>query len=142
MLRIVVRDRRSFEHRDAASIWTAVADLSRFDEWFPVRDAISMTGTVPQVGNIIFVSVGRSRDPERAVRLEVTTWEAGRRFECEVRQVPGIDKGHLTVDVEGTPSDAAIVTLLFTGEADGIAGRISGYEIGRRFRRALDRLAS
>jgi len=142
MARIVVRDERSIEGRDAAEIWTLVADLSRFGEWFPVHNAISMTGDVPQVGNIIFVTIGRRSDPADAIRLEVCEWEAGRRFACEVRELPGIDQGLFSVEVEGAPSGGSTVILRLVGERDGVAGRISGYEIGRRFRGALNRLAS
>ena len=94
MARIVVSDERKIEGRDAAEIWTLVADLSRFGEWFPVHNATSMTGDVPQVGNIIFVSIGRRSDPADAIRLEVCEWEAGRRFACEVRELPGVDHGN------------------------------------------------
>jgi hypothetical protein len=142
MARIVVRDERRIEGRDAAEIWSLVADLSRFGEWFPVHRATSMTGDVPQVGNIIFVTIGRRTDPADAVRLEVCEWEAGRRFSCEVRGLPGIEEGLFSVEVDGPPSGGATVILRFVGESDGVSGRISGYEIGRRFRGALNRLAS
>lgn len=142
MARIVVHDERRIEGRDAAEVWAQVADLSRFGEWFPVRHATSMTGEVPQVGNIIFVSVGRRSDPADAIRLEVCEWEAGRRFACEVREVPGIGEGLFSVEVGGAGSGGATVILRFVGEGDGMSGRISGYEIGRRFRGALNRLAS
>jgi hypothetical protein len=142
MARIVVRDERKLEGRDAADVWTQVADLSRFGEWFPVHHATSMTGVVPQVGNIIFVSVGRRVDPADAIRLEVCEWEAGRRFACDVRDVPGIDEGLFSVEVDGAASGEATVILRFVGEGEGMFGRISGYEIGRRFRLALSRLAS
>lgn len=142
MAHIVVRDERRIEGRDAAEIWSQVADLSRFGEWFPVRNATSMTGELPQVGNIIFVTIGRRSDPADAVRLEVSEWEAGRRFACEVREVPGIDEGRFSVEVDGAASGGATVILRFVGEGDGMSGRFSGYEIGRRFRGALNRLAS
>ena len=142
MDRIVVRDERRIEDRNAAEIWTLVADLSRFGEWFPVHSATSMTGDVPQVGNIIFVTIGRRSDPADAIRLEVCEWEAGRRFACDVRELPGIDQGLFSVAVEGAPSGGSTVTLLFVGEGDGVSSRISGYVIGRRFRGALNRLAS
>jgi len=140
--RIVVRDERRIEDRDAANVWTMVADLSRFGEWFPVHRATSMTGDLPQVGNIIFVAVGRRSDPADAIRLEVCEWEAGRRFACDVRGLPGIKEGLFTVEVDGAASGGANVVLRFTGEGDGVSARISGYEIGRRFRGALNRLAS
>lgn len=142
MARIVVRDERRIEGRDAAEIWTLVADLSRFGEWFPVHTATSMTGDLPEVGNIIFVTVGRRSDPADAVRLEVSEWEAGRRFACDVRGLPGIDVGLLTVEVGRASADAATVILRFGAEDGRLAGRIAAYEISRRFRRALDRLAS
>ena len=142
MARIVVRDERRIEGRDAAEVWALVADLSRFGEWFPVHSATPMTGEVPQVGNIIFATIGRRRDPADAIRLEVCEWEAGRRFACEVRALPGIDDGLLSVEVDGAASGGATVILRFAGEGEGIFGRISGYEIGRRFRGALNRLAS
>ena len=142
MARIVVSDQRRIDERDVAEIWAQVADLSRFGEWFPVHTATSMTGEVPQVGNIIFLSIGRRRDPADAIRLEVCEWEAGRRFACEVRAVPGIPEGLFTVEVESAASGGATVTLRFVGESDAASGQISGYEIGRRFRRALNRLAS
>jgi hypothetical protein len=142
MAHIVVRDERRFERRDAAELWTLVADLSRFGEWFPVHSATSMTGDLPQVGNIIFVAVGLRSDPANAVRLEVCEWEAGRRFACEVRGLPGIDTGVFSVEVDGAASAGAKVALRFVGEGDSMSGRISGYEIGRRFRGALNRLAS
>ena len=47
-----------------------------------------------------------------------------------------------TVEVGGAGSGGATVILRFVGEGDGMSGRISGYEIGRRFRGALNRLAS
>jgi len=139
---IVVRDERTIENHDAAEVWALVADLARFGEWFPVHNAISMTGDLPQVGNIIFLSPTRRSDPAAAIRLEVRAWEAGRRFECDVREVPGIEEGRFSVTVTGLAGGAATVTLSFVGEGAGIAARISGYEIGRRFRGALDRLAS
>jgi len=142
MAQIVVRDERRIERRDAAEVWTLVADLSRFGEWFPVHQAMSMTGDVPQVGNIIFLSLSRRSDPKSAIRLEVREWEAGRRFECDVREVPGIEEGRFSVSVTGPAGGAALVNLSFVGEGDGIAARISGFEIGRRFRGALDWLAS
>ena len=142
MARIVVRDDRRIEDRDAAEIWAQVADLSRFGEWFPVKHATSMTGELPQVGNIIFVTIGRRSDPADAVRLEVSEWEAGRRFACDVREVPGIDEGLFSVEVDGAASGGATVILRFVGETDGMSGRFSGYEIARRFRGALNRLAS
>lgn len=142
MARIVVLDERKIESRDAAEVWAQVADLSRFGEWFPVHNATSMTGEVPQVGNIIFVSVGRRSDPADAIRLEVCEWEAGRRFACEVRQVPGVSEGLFSVEVDGAASGGATVILRFVGEGEGVPGRISGYEIARRFRGALNRLAS
>lgn len=142
MARIVVRDQRRIEGRDAAELWTLVADLSRFGEWFPVHKAASMTGDLPQVGNIIFITVGRRKDPADAVRLEVCEWEAGRRFACEVRGLPGIDAGLLTVEVDRASADAAAVILRFVGEGSGLAGRVTAYEISRRFRGALNRLAS
>ena len=142
MAHIVVRDERTIERRDAAEVWTLVADLSRFGEWFPAHQVTSMTGDVPQVGNIIFLSLSRRSDPTSAIRLEVREWEAGRRFACDVREVPGIDEGRFSVSVTGPAGGAALVTLSFVGEGDGIAARISGFEIGRRFRGALDRLAS
>jgi len=142
MAQIVVRDERRIEQRDAAGVWTLVADLSRFGEWFPVHHATSMTGDVPQVGNIIFLSLSRRSDPTNAIRLEVREWEAGRRFECDVREIPGIDEGRFSVSVTGPAGGAALVSLSFVGEGDGFAARISGFEIGRRFRGALDRLAS
>jgi hypothetical protein len=140
--RIVVHDERRIEGRDAANVWTLVADLSRFGEWFPVHRATSMTGDLPQVGNIIFATVGRRSDPADAIRLEVCEWEAGRRFACDVRGLPGIKEGLFTVEVDGVASDAAAVILRFVGEGDGVSARISGYEIARRFRGALNRLAS
>ena len=142
MARIVVRDERRIDGRDAAEIWTVVADLSRFGEWFPVHKALSMTGDLPQVGNIIFVTVGRRSDPADAVRLEVCEWEAGQRYACDVRELPGFQTGLFTVEVERAASDAATVILRFEGEGTGISGRVSGYAISRRFRGALDRLAS
>jgi len=142
MAPIVVRDQRTYGDRDPAGTWAQVADLSRFAEWFPVRRATPMTGTLPEVGNIIFVSVGRIHDPERAIRLEVIEWEAGRRYVCEVRQAPGVEAGRFIVAVDGTPSGGTTVMLSFVGEATGVAGRLSAYEIGRRMRGALDRLAS
>ena len=142
MTRIVVSDERQFDGRDAAEMWTQVADLSRFGEWLPVHDATSMTGEVPQVGNIIFVSVARRSDPADAIRLEVCEWEAGRRFACDVRDVPGIDEGLFSVEVDGAASGGSTVKLRFAGEGEGMFGRISGCEIGRRFRLALNRLAS
>ena len=142
MAHIVVRDERTIERLDAAAVWTLVADLSRFGDWFPVHRATSMTGDVPQVGNIIFLSLSRRSDPASAIRLEVSEWEAGRRFVCDVREVPGIDEGRFSVSVTGPPGGAATVSLRFVGEGDGIAARISGFEIGRRFRGALERLAS
>jgi hypothetical protein len=142
MAQIVVRDERTIESRDAAEIWALVADLARFGEWFPVHSATSMTGDLPQVGNIIFLSPTRRSDPAAAIRLEVREWEAGRRFECDVREVPGIEEGRFAVTVTGPAGGAATVILRFTGEGAGITARISGYEIGRRFRGALDRLAS
>jgi hypothetical protein len=142
MARIVVSDERRIDGRDAAEIWAQVADLSRFGEWFPVHTATSMTGEVPQVGNIIFLSIGRRRDPADAIRLEVCEWEAGRRFACEVREIPGIAEGVFTVEVKGAASGGTNVVLQFVGEGDAVSGQISGYEIGRRFRRALNRLAS
>ena len=142
MAHIVVRDERTIERRDAAEVWTQVADLSRFGEWFPAHQATSMTGDVPQVGNIIFLSLSRRSDPTSAIRLEVREWEAGRRFACDVREIPGIDEGRFSVSVTGPAGGAALVTRSFVGEGDGIAARVSGFEIGRRFRGALDRLAS
>lgn len=142
MARIVVRDQRTIEGRDAAEIWTQVADLSRFGEWFPVHSATSLMGEVPQVGNIIFVSIGRRSDPADAVRLEVVEWDAGRRFTCDVREIPGIGEGLFSVEVDGAPSGGATVILRFVGEGEGMPGQISRYEIGRRFRGALKRLAS
>jgi hypothetical protein len=142
MARILVSDERRIEGRGAAEIWAQVADLSRFGEWFPVRNATSMTGDVPEVGNIIFVTIGRRNDPADAVRLEVCEWEAGRRFACEVRELPGIDEGLFSVEVEGAASGGATVILRFVGEGEGLSCRVSGYEIGRRFRGALNRLAS
>lgn len=142
MARIVVSDERRIDGRDVAEIWAQVADLSRFGEWFPVHTATPMTGEVPQVGNIIFLSIGRRRDPADAIRLEVCEWEAGRRFACEVREVPGMAEGVFTVEVEGSASGGTNVMLRFVGEGDAVSGRISGLEIGRRFRRALNRLAS
>ena len=142
MAQVVVSDERAIEQRDAAEVWTVVADLSRFGEWFPVHRATSMTGDVPQVGNIIFLSIGRRSDPASAIRLEVTEWEAGRRFACDVREVPGIDDGRFSVTVTGPPGGAATVNLSFVGDGDGIAARLAGFEIGRRFRGALKRLAS
>ena len=123
-------------------MWAQVADLSRFGEWFPVHQATSMTGDVPQVGNIIFLSIGRRSDPASAVRLEVSEWEAGRRFACDVREVPGIEEGRFSVTVTGPPGGAATVNLSFVGDGDGLVARLSGFEIGRRFRCALERLAS
>jgi hypothetical protein len=142
MAPIVLRDQRTYGDRDPAGMWAEVADLSRFGEWFPVRQATSMTGTVPQVGNIIFAFVGRTHDPEHAIRLEVTEWEAGRRFVCEARQIPGVERGRFTVEVDGTPSGETTVKLSFVGEASGLVGRLSGYQISRRMRGALDRLAA
>lgn len=142
MAHIVVREERTIERRDAAGVWALVADLSRFGEWFPVRRAISMTGDVPQVGNMIFLTLGRRSDPTSAIRLEVREWEAGRRFECDVRELPGIEEGRFSVSVTGPPGGAATVSLGFIGKGDGVTARLSGFEIGRRFRRALDRLAS
>ena len=142
MASIVVSDERRIDGRDVAEIWAQVADLSRFGEWFPVHTATPMTGEVPQVGNIIFLSIGRRRDPADAIRLEVCEWEAGRRFACEVREVPGIAEGVFTVEVEGAASGGTNVMLRFVGEGDTVWGRVSGFEIGRRFRRALNRLAS
>lgn len=142
MARIVVSDQRRIDDRDVAEVWAQVADLSRFDEWFPVHTATSMTGDVPQVGSIVFLSIGRLRDPADAIRLEVCEWEAGHRFACEVRAVPGISEGLFTVEVESAASGGSAVMLRFVGESDAVSGQISGYEIGRRFRRALSRLAS
>jgi hypothetical protein len=142
MASIVVRQQRTYEDRDPAETWAKIADLSRFGEWFPVRQATSMTGAVPQVGNIIFVFIGRARDPEHAIRLEVVEWEAGRRFVCETRQIPGVEGGHFTVEVDGTPLGGTTVKLGFVGESTGLAAQVSGYEINRRMRRALERLAA
>ncbi len=142
MATIAVREERAYGDRDPADTWAEVGDLARFGEWFPIRHATSMTGAVPQVGNIIFVAFGRSHDPERAIRLEVIEWEAGRRYVCEARQVPGIEDGRFVVAVDGTPSGGTTVMLSFVGDASGFSGRLMSYEIGGRMRGALDRFAS
>ena len=76
-------------------------------------------------------SVSRSANGRRGV---------GSPVRCE--KLPGIDEGLFSVEVDGAPSGGATVILRFVGEGDGVSGRISGYEIGRRFRGALNRLAS
>lgn len=138
----VLRHDRVLEGQDVARVWAKVGDLTRIEEWFPVYQVGVLAGEAPAVGNVLFVSHRKDRDPADAVRLSVVTWEAGTRFECEVEQVPGIDDARFEVRVVGEPpNDTAHVYLGFTGDAVGMAGRLSAFEISRRFRVALKHLA-
>jgi hypothetical protein len=101
-----------------------------------------MTGEVPEVGNVIFVTLRKGGDPEDPIRLEVREWEAGTRILFAVEGMPGLDEGEFQIQVTGEPShDAALIDLRFEGEASGLRARTIEFEIRRRFRTALKRLA-
>ena len=137
----VLRHDRIIEGRDAASVWAQVGDLARIDQWFPVHSVGALGDEAPAVGNVVFVSHRQNVDPAEAVRLRVVEWEAGTRFRCEAAPVPGISDALWDVRVVGEPpDDTAHVYLGFTGDADGMVGRIAAFEISRRFRVALRRL--
>jgi hypothetical protein len=139
----VLRDDRVLEGQDSATIWALVGDPSRLHEWFPVHQVGVLAGEVPAVGNVVFVSHRKDEDPVSAIRLRVVGWVAGTRFECEADQVPGIDNARFEVRVIGEPpDDTAHVYLGFTGDAVGLTGRLSAFEITRRFRVALKQLAA
>ena len=142
MARLVVRADRVLEGQNAARVWTEVGDLTRFPDWFPVHVVGSMTGDVPEVGNVIFAAFRKGSDPEDPIRLEVREWEAGTRILFAVEGIPGVAEGEFQIRVTGEPShDAAMVDLSFRGEAAGFRGRIVELEMRRRFRTALKRLA-
>jgi hypothetical protein len=133
---------RVFEGLDVARVWSEVGDLTRFHEWFPLHPVGSMTGDVPEVGNVIFAKIRKGGNPKHPVRLEVREWEAGTRILFSVDGVPGVDEAEFQVRVTGEPPhDAAKVELDFTGDAVGFRARVVVLEIRRRFRAALDRLA-
>lgn len=137
----VLRDDRVLEGRDAAMVWAQVGDPSRLHQWFPVHQIGVLAGEAPAVGNVVFVSHRKDEDPASAIRLRVVEWAAGTRFEYEADQVPGIDNARFEVRVIGEPpDDTAHVYLGFTGDAIGLVGRLSAFEITRRFRVALNRL--
>jgi hypothetical protein len=138
----VLRDDRVLVGQDSAMVWAQVGDLSRLREWFPVHQVGVLAGEAPAVGNVMFVSHRKDEDPASAIRLRVAEWEAGTRFECEADQVPGIENARFEVRVIGEPpDDTAHVFLGFTGDAIGLTGRLTAFEITRRFRAALKRLA-
>lgn len=127
--------------RDPAEVWATVADLPRIDAWFPVYVAGAMAGEVPSVGNVVFVSPRKGADPADSIRLRVTEWEAGTRYACEALAVPGIVDGMFEVRVVGDTPGETRVRLGFSGDADGVTGRIAAFEISRRMRMALRNLA-
>lgn len=142
MARLVVRADRVLEGQNAARVWSRVGDLTRFPDWFPVHVVGSLTGDVPEVGNVIFVTLRKGGHPEDPIRLEVREWEAGTRILFAVEGMPGLDEGEFQIQVTGEPShDAAMVDLRFEGEASGLRARTIEFEIRRRFRTALKRLA-
>ncbi|MEA2058181.1 MAG: SRPBCC family protein [Actinomycetota bacterium] len=142
MALLAVRTERRLEGRDAAQVWSEVGDLTRFHEWFPLHPVGSMTGDVPEVGNVIFATIRKGGDPQHPVRLEVREWEAGTRILFAVDGVPGVDEAEFQVQVTGEPPhDSAKVELRFKGDAGGFRARVVTYEVRRRFRTALDRLA-
>jgi Polyketide cyclase / dehydrase and lipid transport len=138
----VLRHDRTLHGRDSAEVWAEVADLPRFDAWFPVHVSGAMAGEVPSVGNVLFVSYRRGTDPAEGVRLRVTEWEAGTRYSCEAMGIPGIRDGMLEVRVVGEAPGETHVHLGFTGDADGVTGRLAAFEISRRMRLALRHLAA
>jgi hypothetical protein len=139
---LVVRADRVFEGLDVARVWSEVGDLTRFHEWFPLHPVGSMTGDVPEVGNVIFATIRKGGDPTHPVRLEVREWEAGTRILFAVDGISGVDEAEFQVRVTGEPPhDSAKVELRFKGDAVGIRARVVVFEIRRRFRAALDRLA-
>lgn len=124
-------------------VWARVGDLSRLHEWLPAYHVGVLADEAPAVGNVVFVSHKKDQDPAEAVRLSVVAWEAGTRFECEADQLPGIDNGRFEVRVVGEPpDDTAHVYLGFSGNASGVTGRLTAFEISRRFRVALKNLGS
>lgn len=138
----VLRHDRVLAGRDPAEVWAVVADLDRLDRWMPVHVSGAMAGEMPSVGNIVFVSHRRGVDPADGIRLRVTEWEAGTRYACEALGVPGIDDGTFEVRVVGDAPGEARVQLSFTGDAEGVAGRVAAFEISRRLRLALRNLAA
>lgn len=138
----VLRDDRVIEDRNASDVWAEVGDLANLDRWLPVHMAGALAGEAPSVGSVVFVSHRKNQDPAHAIRLRVVEWEAGTRFVCEVLEVPGILDGRFEVRVVAEPpDDTAHVHLGFSGDAAGISGRLSAFEIARRFRIALRNLA-
>lgn len=138
----VLRHDRVLPGRDPAEVWAVVADLDRLDRWLPVHVSGAMAGEMPSVGNVVFVSFRRGADPAESIRLRVTEWEAGTRYACEVLGVPGIDDAAFEVRVVGDAPGEARVRLSFTGDADGVTGRVAAFEISRRLRLALRKLAA
>lgn len=138
----VLRHDRVLHGRDPAEVWAEVADLPRLDEWFPVHVSGSMAGELPAIGNVVFVSHRKGADPADSVRLRVTEWEAGTRYACEALAVPGIVDGMFEVRVVGDAPGETHVKLGFTGDADGVVGRVAAFEISRRMRLALRNLAA
>jgi hypothetical protein len=139
----VLRDDRVLEGQDSATVWAQVGDPSRIHEWFPVHQVGVLIGEAPAIGNVVFVSHRKDQDPADAVRLKIVEWDAGTRFACEADQVPGIENARFEVRVIGEPpGNTAHVYLDFAGDAIGLAGRLSAFEITRRFRAALKGLAA
>jgi carbon monoxide dehydrogenase subunit G len=138
----VLRHDRVLHGRDPAEIWAIVADLPRLDAWFPVHVSGAMAGEVPSVGNVVFVSHRKGADPADGIRLRVTEWDAGTRYACEALAVPGIVDGMFEVRVVGDAPGETRVRLSFTGDAEGVIGRVAAFEISRRMRLALRDLAA
>lgn len=143
MGRLLVRTDRVLDGVDAARVWAVVGDLTSFHEWFPVHRVGSITGEVPEVGNVVFVKLRARAGEDHPVRLEVRGWEAGTRLVFDVDGLAGVERAEFEVQVRGEPpNDTAHVRLRFDGESSGIRGRMVEISTRRRFRKALDRLGA
>jgi hypothetical protein len=126
---------------DPAAVWALVADPERISEWAPVHQVGFMGTELPAVGHSFFVTLRKGVDASKALRFEISEWDAGHRYRCTIQgsrvaEVEQIDVIVTSEVDEGRP--AANFELRYAAEVPAWLAPIRRYEVRRRLHRAVE----